>query len=365
MFQTYITYISLYVCLLSLGSCLRKNNDKISKSFYIAVLFFSFVVGMRWMVGIDYANYYDFIKGYVSEFELIRIEPIPSAIASIIRNFNLPFYLWFIIMAIIQYCFLLYSFKEQKKTFIVWGIFFFLSDYLAFSLNVVRQAVAITIILFSYQYVVRKSIYNFLFLVFLATLCHYSAIICLPIYIINRFNNILKVEYQLVIFFFLLFFGEQIINHLLSSLDMIVEVLGYAGQLEIMQNKELLISKKSGLGVIFYVFRFFILIIFSESLCKRYSNLSFHVYYNIMFIGLCLYLSSMYDMYLSRILLYFKICEIIVLSIFFYDSLKKSMIGTLRFSIAVVLLLMHIAIIINSIMLSGKWMFVWDVERFY
>ena len=88
-------------------------------------------------------------------------------------------------------------------------------------------------------------------------------------------------------------------------------------------------------------------------------------YYNIMFIGLCLYLSSMYDMYLSRILLYFKICEIIVLSIFFYDSLKKSMIGTLRFSIAVVLLLMHIAIIINSIMLSGKWMFVWDVEKFY
>lgn len=365
MFQTYITYISLYVCLLSLGSCLKKNNENISKSFYIAVLFFSFVVGMRWMVGIDYPNYYDIIKGYTTDYQIIRIEPIPRTTASIIRNFNLPFYLWFIVMAIIQYCFLLFSFKEQNKTFIVWGIFFFLSDYLAFSLNVVRQAVAITIILFSYQYVVRKSICKFLFLVFLATLCHYSAIICLPIYIINRFNNILKIKYQLVIFFFLLFYGEQITNHVLSSLGLIGEIIGYAGQLEIIQNKELLIGKKSGLGVIFYVFRFFILIIFSRSLCKRYSNLSFHVYYNIMFIGLCLYLSAMYDMYLSRILLYFKICEIIVFSIFFYDSFKKNMIGTLRFSIALVLMLMHIAIIINSIMLSGKWMFIWDVERFY
>ena len=73
----------------------------------------------------------------------------------------------------------------------------------------------------------------------------------------------------------------------------------------------------------------------------------------------------MYDMYLSRISFYFRICEIVILSFFFFDSLKKSMVGTLRFGIAVLLLCMQIVIILNSVLSGEEWKFVWDVGKLW
>ena len=82
-----------------------------------------------------------------------------------------------------------------------------------------------------------------------------------------------------------------------------------------------------------------------------------------MFIGICLYVTTMYDMYMSRITMYFKICEIVVLSLFFHDSFKVSMIGSFRFGIAILLLLIQIVIILYTVIFGEEWMFVWDIGK--
>lgn len=318
---------------------------------------------MRWMVGLDYPNYYDFILGYVSEFELLRMEPIPNVTASIIRANNIPFYFWFITMAGLQFSFLLRTFDENKKHLIAWGIFFFLSDYLAFSLNCVRQAVALTIVLYSYQYIVQKSIWKYIICIVLASLFHKSALMCIPLYYINRYNHVPPIKIQFILFFLFLLFGNKILSIVLSTLDGISDMIIYSAQIERIKSNELQIKEGSGLGVIFHCFKYIILILYSKIFYNKYAKIGFPIFYNTMFIGICLYVTAMYDMYLSRFTLYFRICDIFILSFFFFDSLKKSMVGTLRFGIAVLLLCMQILIILHTVLSGEEWKFVWDVGK--
>lgn len=77
-------------------------------NFYVSILFFAIIVGLRWDVGIDYMAYYDLVVGNNQfETELTRLELIPRGMIIFFRNFNIPFYFWFILMAYIQLFFIL------------------------------------------------------------------------------------------------------------------------------------------------------------------------------------------------------------------------------------------------------------------
>ena len=91
MLQTIIVYLFLYIGLLYFAKSIVENEENINVPIYSSLLFFSFIVGMRWMVGLDYPNYYDFITGNFSEWQFLGMEFFPSILAEFLRETNIPF----------------------------------------------------------------------------------------------------------------------------------------------------------------------------------------------------------------------------------------------------------------------------------
>ena len=265
-------------------------------------------------------------------------------------------------MAFIQFYFLTKAFVEDKKFLIIWAFFLFLALFLEFSLNVVRQAVAIFIVFYAYKYICDKKLFKYILFIIIASLFHRSAILCLPLYFIGKFENILNVKIQLLIFIVLLLFGGHLYALFLSFFSSFAEILQYADQFESMQENKLQIQAGSGLGVIFNCFRYFILIIYSKVLFEKYSDLNFHTYYNLLFIGICFYLICRYDIYFSRIMLYFTVCELVVLSLYLYDSFTDPENEGRLPIIASSILFVQFLIVLNFA-LNCEWKFVWDVGK--
>ena len=101
------------------------NNIWSSYRIYIAILVYGLVLGLRWNVGKDFLAYYDLITGQLSDVVFSRIEFLPRELMVIIQDFHLPFYTWFIIMAIVQILFLYISVNRVSKKLLPWCTFFF------------------------------------------------------------------------------------------------------------------------------------------------------------------------------------------------------------------------------------------------
>lgn len=364
MLQTFLVYLTLYIGLLLFAKCIINNNNKrINVPLYLSLLFFSTIVGMRWMVGVDYPGYYDFVVGYMGDLGIERIEFFPRIFAEYIRNNNIPFYFWFIIMPLIQFFFLTKAFIDDKKFLLDWAFFLFLALFLGFSLNGIRQAVAIFIIFYSYRYVCTRNIFKYVLFVFIASLFHRSALLCLPLYLLGRFEKILDIKIQLLIFFILLILGENLYSFVVSLFGGIADDLQYESQFEKMLDGVARSQEGSGLGIIYNCFRYFILIVYSKVLSEKYSKINFHVFYNFLFIGICMYLICKHDIYFGRLALYFSVCELVILSLYYYDSFNKISKINLQTVIASVMISGQVIIILNSIITGKNWTFIWEVGK--
>ena len=363
MLQTFFVYLTLYIGLLIFAKYIIKNTNKVNVPLYLSILFFSTIVGMRWMVGVDYPGYYAFVMGYMDDIGIERMEFFPRIIAEYIRNNNIPFYFWFIIMPLIQFFFLTKTFLDDKKFLLGWAFYLFLALFLGFSLNGIRQAVAIFVIFYSYRFICTKNIFKYILFVFIASLFHRSALLCLPLYLFAKLEKILDVKVQLLIFFTLLILGESLYSFVVSLFAGFAVDLQYESQFEKMQDGVARSQEGSGLGIIYNCFRYFILIVYSKVLSAKYPKINFHIFYNFLFIGICMYLICKHDIYFGRLALYFSVCELVVLSLYYYNSFYKISKISLHTIIALIIIFIQLIIILNSIITGENWTFVWEVGK--
>lgn len=86
--------------------------------------------------------------------------------------------------------------------FIIWGIDFFKKDisipfalflyfliFFNFGLNVMRQTIAISIVFFAIRYIYKRKLIPYIIMIFLASLFHNTAIICLIFYFLTMKKN--------------------------------------------------------------------------------------------------------------------------------------------------------------------------------
>lgn len=359
-------YTCTLVCARQAQIATTGSNKSLSSTpiFYIGIIIFALIVGLRWDVGIDYLAYYDLIMGYNaydSSFE--RLEFIPRWLIIIIQRYNLPFYIWFILMAGVQMFFLQKTFSKDLKSFIVWGIFFYLAGQLTLSMNVIRQVAAVTIVLYSYTFIPQKDYLRYSIWIIIATLFHTSALIGFPIIILSKvkipFNRIVQIG--IVVFFFI--FGEYFVDFIVNRLGRYANSFEYLLKIENIQDETLTIELGSGLGMIFYYLRYIILIWYSKQLSYKYNKYGFDFFYTICFIGICLYNATMSDMYLSRINMYFSIASIVCLSMLMIHlwEQKHNVIYQL---IMIALTLAQIVLTLFTLINGDPWSFVWNSHMY-
>lgn len=184
-----------------MGNTFLKSKNKITKVvFFGTILCMAFIVGTRaFSVGHDTANYAnifsnviqldfnqlftttvfeDIEKGYmVLQWLFGKISPNPVH--------------FFMAIAFFEYITIgIWVWKNSKKPFLSLIIFFCM--FFTFFLTGIRQSIAITILLLSYDDIKKNKVVPFLLKVLIATLFHTTAIVFLPAFFINMMKKTLK-----------------------------------------------------------------------------------------------------------------------------------------------------------------------------
>ena len=181
-----IFYIVLLLLILLLTNLLGERQRNGCAYLFVSIGLM-FIAAIRFDVGWDYPIYYTAIE-LANPAVLSRFEPLNLLIISFAIRYEEPF-LFFIISSLIIYTLTFYSFKRFSVNPAIALIVYLGIFYLPF-LSVVRQALAVSICLFSYKYLYEKSFIRYSICILIATLFHYSAAISLVIFFIYHWINV-------------------------------------------------------------------------------------------------------------------------------------------------------------------------------
>lgn len=315
----YLTIIFLTVLFCYLG---YKKNSKLM--LFIAILIPSFFAGIRYNVGTDYlAVYYPYYKDLVLDNITVfngRMELGFNILCKIVIWLNLGFpFLMFICEFITMYFILKALNKFKNKISVPLGLFIYMVLYYQFSLNAVRQAISMSIFLYSITYLLEKKYLKYCFLILIATLFHKTALIGLlmiPFLEIFENRNRKFARYTMYFIMLIMMINFDKIGIFLSNIDSLSYYSGY------------LLSKKStGININYFI-RVAIYIMPYVLLTKDYKkDCEMNFLFAYLVIGslfrLLAYLTSTYG---ERIALFFLIEQIIVVPYSIKNINNKKMI---------------------------------------
>ncbi len=354
-------YIILYsLSLLFAIQCKNIGKRKsIWKSYpvYLLIFTFTFIVGLRWDVGVDYMGYYYLYIGDYQYNSFDRLELIPRSLMNFFNSIGLPFYSWFMAMAFFQILFLIKAFEKYFFDYLPLGVFFFLIMYLALDMNVVRQGVALSIALYSYTFIKEKRIIPFLFFGVLAFFFHKSAVLITPLFLFAFLKRFPGPFFQLALFIFFIFLGQLILDKLISISGPYWDLLQWGHKVDQLADNEWEIEEGTGMGVLITYIRYSIMIIFSQQALKRDTSSNVLIFYYIFFVGACFYSVTKNDMLLSRLNDYFLICDVLVSAVFIKIWLSSK--NFLNIAAATICMLANVAWFASNL-LRSEWQFVWD-----
>lgn len=218
-YYIFILLVILQYVVLKSNKNLRVNRSMLVNLMCIELIFFA---SMRsYNVGADTIRYVTALEEYCqySAFEIIKAESIYPYrfelgyfwFTKLCALFNLNYSLFLLIIACIIYIPTFKLINKYSPFPLLSLLIYFGFELFSYSLGLLRQFIALSIVLIGLDNLFSKKFLRWLFYVFLASLFHQSAIICLAYWVINRFNFkrilILSVLLQPVF----LFFGRYIL----------------------------------------------------------------------------------------------------------------------------------------------------------
>ena len=282
-----LTYTApLFVIRDKFNSRLNVNIFK-SASFLTALLLISFIVGYRNNVGIDWHSYvYNFnsLKNFIVNQSDQKYEFLFFVINDLLASREFHYTSMFFIMAFISWFF---YFKSVPSKILPFLIFFTFADELFFwSMNGVRQFVAIAIFFYSLKYINTKKWIVFVSLNLFGALFHLSALFLLPFYFIKYYKGYSQ-RIWLLVFTVSFFIGNTPIlsNYFESFITSILAFLPYIEKYQVYFIQGYFESGEVSLGLGYYfkiIVNVLILFLSKYVIEKRPET---KIYFIIFFIG--------------------------------------------------------------------------------
>lgn len=170
---------------------------------------------IRYNIGTDYMNYWFYYNGagnYAS------YEPLFRLLNLIARNVFNGFYGVLLLSALLTYGFVLASLVRLKNyVSISIGLWVYYCYYYVASFNVMRQLIAVSIILYATVLLAENKEILFTILVVVASLFHFSAILTLVFLLLKRIQSVKSRQQMFLIFsgaVLLIFLGGALFNSL-------------------------------------------------------------------------------------------------------------------------------------------------------
>lgn len=256
----YITIMILASILGAIYQYLKKCNIKILAyiSYIISFLIVWIVSAMRFGIGTDYFMYRDIyeyaLKGATIPQIIQRYDVEPgwatlNHILSLI--FKEPQYIFIVTSFIFIFCIYKVIIEFEDRVNVGLAIFIFLSVSYIPSFNVIRQYLAIGILMLSLKYIEQKKIIKFIIFVIMASLFHYTALIFLPIYYLLNHNIGI---FKLIGIFMAVFIGFINYNNIIRVITTVIpsfeKYSRYVSTGNIEINKTLLIMQ---FAIVFFI----------------------------------------------------------------------------------------------------------------
>lgn len=286
-------YISIFLLLLLIS--LLKRNIVIYIMLYLLLIFIGSVRGLD--IGTDTSNYYDMYNiinndpngiNYIIRF----VEPgwvfLNYACGLLFDNYRSVIYIG---MFLVLTPLFITIWKKKHNPFLV--LFYYVALYFYYnSFNITRQMIAISIILFCFDYLERKKMKKFIVGVFFAMLFHYSAIICLfHIWIVKKIK--INIIYAITILCSTYILGLYVIPSLISYIPIVGHYSAY-----------IMDAQSNGSITRFLLNMFFVFII---AICETRK---IKLYLNIFFIGIVIYNLFAFSSAVGRLALYFTCTQL-------------------------------------------------------
>lgn len=177
---------------------------------WLGVSLIVLVAILRFDVGYDYSGYYDNVYPRLDVLSLERQEPFSRLISYVAYYMGIP-QMIFVLFGLINYFFIFSALKRHSSCFpvaiLVFLAFFYLSD-----MSTIRQAAAVSITLWGFKYIERKSFVQYLLTCILAMQFHSSAIVAIFIYFIYYYITPIKALIVVVA----IYVGSEILFSLLE-----------------------------------------------------------------------------------------------------------------------------------------------------
>ena len=204
-------------------------------------------------------DYYEYQKLYdIVQFDIdnLRIEPVFSLTCELLRYFDFKSQMMFAVYAVATMFFIYkgcnyYSKGNYRVSLIFIAVYCLNNMFWIGSLTMIRQFLALSIVFYSSRFIFEKQLCKFIVWIILATLCHYSALIALSLYIVNKIN--FKTKSYFFIIFGLLFLSKTGICALIieKTLFLVGDNLGaYQRYFANSFVKDSFLQGGSGLGVL-------------------------------------------------------------------------------------------------------------------
>lgn len=186
-----VVYILAFVLSIAIAHSTKYVVDERKKKilFIISSIPFIIVSAIRYEVGTDYMVRYfpDYIK--IANGETIEnLEPLFYLLIKICTFITSQPYILFVITSIIIYLLIFKSFEEESKNWILSITIFFVACFFFQSMNLVRQYIAMALIMYAHKYLFDKTNKKYLWYLFVltATLVHSISLVYLILIFLKK-----------------------------------------------------------------------------------------------------------------------------------------------------------------------------------
>lgn len=168
------------------------------------------LVGLRYRVGGDTLAYIDFFEDYPTVIELFSFDfknapynPLWYCLNAIIKTIWNDFIFFQLVHAVIVNVTFFWFFKKYATHFFTTILIYYISYYLYFNMEVLREVLAICVFLISFPFLVKKKYFKYSFCLVVALLFHPSASI---MFIVPLFFYMPKISWKFTLVSFIILF---------------------------------------------------------------------------------------------------------------------------------------------------------------
>lgn len=280
----------------------RKDTPFSKMCFSISFLVSLLPSALRYGIGTDYfytyVPYFRWIGNGQKEFGEVGFNLINKLIYNCTEDYRVLFFVTsFIIL------FLIYkSIWENSENIFQSILLIFIGQFYFYSMNLVRQAIAMSIIVYSFKYIKEKNILKTIISILIATLFHNSALIMIPILLIS-FMNISNIKKILI--------GGSILLIQPLMLKLIIWIMGFTKY--IWYYEQGLFTEQISILLLIQNIMIFVIDIYYQKVYKEKINDEYKILSNINFIGLCLMVLSSNIPLVFRMVRYCTVFQILLI----------------------------------------------------